>query len=189
MLRILSAWTSRYFGMLKNLRTGDNLDPNIVFAGAVPAYIDQVSLINNTLEGDTYGFEAALEWQVNDDWKLIGAYSFMAMDFDFGGQLEEFLNSFYARHQASLQSRLNLSRTVESDLWLTYTDEVAVQNQPELWDLRIRLGWRPSDQWQLELVGQNLLHSHRKQLTSEIISMVSSEIERGVFFRMNYQFQ
>jgi len=129
-----------------------------------------------------------MEWQVRDDWKLIGAYSYMEMDFDFSGQLEEFLNSFYACHQGSLQSRLNLPNDVEADFWLTYTDEISAQDQPEIWDLSLRLGWQPTSQWQLDLVGQNLLHRHKKQLTSEVISMVSTEIERSLFLRMSYQF-
>lgn len=177
-----------FWNNYKKLRTGSNLPPNIVFEGDLPVAIDQVSFANNELEGETYGFEASMEYQMTDDWKLIGAYSYMEMKFDFGGQLEEFLNSFYANHQASIQSRLNLSHNVEADIWVTYTDEIEVQDQPELWDLTLRLGWQPSPTWQLELVGHNLLHDHKKQLESEIISMVSSEIERGVFLRLTCQF-
>lgn len=179
----ISVFWNRY----SNLRTGSNLSPNIVFDGALPVAIDQVSLANNNLEGDTYGFEASMEYQATESWKLIGAYSYMEMDFNFGGQLEEFLNSFYARHQASIQSRLNLPHNVESDIWLTYTDEIQVQNQPEIWDLTIRIGWQPTSKLGLELVGQNLLSDHKKQFSSELINIVSSEVERAVFLRLTYQ--
>ncbi len=183
----LSVDFSIFYNDYKKLRTGTDPESTVI-VDALGAYIELIGTANNELKGDTYGFEAALEWQLTDTWKLLGSYSYMEMDFDFAGQLEAFLNSFYARHQASLQSRLNLPHNVETDLWLTYTDEIAVQNQPEIWDLSIRLGWQPTPQWQLELIGQNLLHEHKKQLTSEVISMVSSEIERGVFFRVNYKF-
>lgn len=183
----ISVDISIFYNDYKSLRTGTDPESTVIVDEFGP-YIELVGIANNELEGDTYGFEAAMEWQVTADWKLVGSYSYMEMDFDFAGRLEAFLNSFYARHQGSLQSRLNLSHNIETDLWLTYTDEIAVQNQPEIWDLSIRLGWQPTPQWQLELVGQNLLHSHKKQLTSEVISVMSSEIERGVFLRVNYQF-
>lgn len=179
---------SLFYNRYKNLRTGSNLPPTFIFDQNVPVGIDQVSFANNNLEGNTCGFEASLEYQATDDWKLIGSYGYMEMDFDFGGQLEKFLNSFYARHQASLQSRLNLPKDVELDIWLSYTDEIAVQGQPDIWDLGFRLGYQVSKQWYLELIGQNLLYSHKRQLTSEVISMVSTEIERGAYLRLTYQF-
>ena len=183
----LSVDFSIFYNDYNNLRTGNDPESTLI-VDADGAYVELVGTANNDLEGETYGFEAAVEWQVTDDWKWLGSYSYMEMDFDFAGQLEAFLNSFYARHQGSLQSRLNLSDNIETDLWLTYTDEIAIQNQPEIWDLSVRLGWQPTPQWQLELVGQNLLHDHKKQLTSEVITVVSSEIERGLFFRVNYKF-
>ncbi len=178
---------SIFYNNYDDLRTAADPESTVIVDDE-GTYIELLGIANNDLEGVTYGFEAAMEWQVRDNWKLIGAYSYMEMDFDFSGQLEEFLNSFYARHQGSLQSRLNLPNNVETDFWLTYTDEIAVQEQPEIWDLSLRLGWQPTSQWQLDLVGQNLLHRHKKQLTSEVISMVSTEIERSVFLRMSYHF-
>ncbi len=183
----LSVDFSIFYNDYKKLRTGTDPESTVI-VDALGAYIELIGTANNELEGSTYGFEAAVEWQLTDAWKLLGSYSYMEMNFDFAGQLEAFLNSFYARHQASLQSRFNLPHNVETDLWLTYTDEIAVQDQPEIWDLSIRFGWQPTPQWQLELIGQNLLHDHKKQLTSEVISMVSSELERGLFFRVNYKF-
>ncbi len=178
---------SIFFNDYRKLRTGPDPESTII-VDEHGAYIELVGIANNALEGETYGLEAALEWQLTDDWKLVGSYSYMEMDFNFAGQLEAFLNSFYARHQGSLQSRLNLPYNIETDLWLTYTDEIVIQDQPEIWDLSLRIGWQPTPQWQLELVGQNLLHDHKKQLTSEIITVVSSEIERGVFLRGHYKF-
>lgn len=178
---------SIFYNDYNKLRTASDPKTTII-VDELGAYFELVGTANNDLEGETYGLEAAIEWQLTDDWKLVGSYSYMEMDFDFAGELEAFLNSFYARHQGSLQSRLNLPHNIETDLWLTYTDEISIQNQPEIWDLSVRLGWQPTPQWQLELIGQNLLHDHNKQLTSEIISMMSSEIERGVFFRGSYKF-
>ncbi|WP_289020916.1 hypothetical protein [uncultured Desulfobacter sp.] len=40
----------------------------------------------------------------------------------------------------------------------------------------------------IEIVGHNLLHDDRQQGLSEIISMVSTQIQRGGFIRLTYEF-
>ena len=170
------------------LRAGQYQPQDVINVAGVPAYVDVGRLAGNTLHGETYGFEMAVEWQASEAWKLMGSYSYIDMDFDFDNRLEEYLNSFSAQHQASLQSRFALTCNIETNLWLTYTDAIKVQSQPQIWDLSIWIGWQPAPQWQWELVGQNLLHNQKKQLNSEVTSMVSSDIERSGFLRVNYQF-
>jgi len=177
-----------FYNDYDNLRTGPGPDAEPVFVDGIPTYVKLTGEAVNTLRGHSYGFEAVVEWQVNDDWKLMGSYSFMKMDFDFDSELEEFLNSLYSRHQGSLQSHYNVTDNVQFDSWLTYTGKVSIQDQPEIWDLNLRLGWQVNSQWQLELIGQNLFHDSQRQLTSEVISMVSTEIERGFFMRANCRF-
>jgi iron complex outermembrane recepter protein len=184
----LSTDFTLFYNDYDNLRTGTDPSAEPVFVDGMPAYLKLTGDAVNTLKGQSYGFEAAVKWQVNDDWKLIGSYSFMEMDFEFDGELEEFLNSLYARHQGSLQSHYNLTGNVQFDSWLTYTGKISAQEQPEIWDLDLRLGWQVNPQWQLELIGQNLLHDSQRQLNSEVISMVSTEIERGFFMRASCQF-
>jgi len=183
----LSIDTSVFYNEYEGLRTSDDPTASLVVDSLGP-YIELIGTANNSLEGNTYGFETVLEWQATDSWKLIGAYSYMEMDFVFEGSLEKYLNSFYARHQVSLQSRLQLSRKVDADIWLTYTDKIKVQNQAEIFGLNIRLSWKPTEHLQFELIGQNLLHENKKQFTSEVISVVSSNIEREVLLRGSYRF-
>ncbi|HAR34209.1 MAG TPA: hypothetical protein DCR95_09025, partial [Desulfobacter sp.] len=179
---------SFFYNQYRTLRTGSNPDPSIIFSNGLPVGIDQTLLANNDLEGDTYGMEALLEVQATKDWKLIAGYSYMNMDFEFGGELEEFLNSFYSAHKFSLQSRFKWSDTVSFNTWLTYTHDIDVQDQSGLFDLTLSLSWEPSPDWKIEFVGHNLLHDDRQQSLSEIISMVSTQIQRGGFIRLTYEF-
>ena len=178
---------SFFYNQYRNLRTGSNLEPSIIFSNGF-AGIDQINLANNDLEGDTYGMEALVEFQATEDWKLIAGYSYMNMDFDFGGELEEFINSFYSTHKFSFQSRFKWSDTVRFNAWLTYTHDIDVQDQSGIFDLTLSLSWQPSPDWRVEIVGQNLLYDAKQQGQSEIISMVSTEIQRGGFIRLTYEF-
>jgi len=54
--------------------------------------------------------------------------------------------------------------------------------------LTLSLSWEPSPDWKIEIVGHNLLHDDRQQSLSEIISMVSTQIQRGGFIRLTYEF-
>jgi iron complex outermembrane receptor protein len=179
---------SFFYNQYRNLRTGNNLAPSIIFSNGLPAGIDQINLVNNDLEGDTYGMEALLEFQATKDWKLIAGYSYINMDFEFYGELEEFINSFYSTHKFSLQSRFKWSETVRFNTWLTYTHDIDVQDQSGIFDLTLSLSWQPSPDWKIEIVGHNLLHDDRQQGLSEIISMVSTQIQRGGFIRLTYEF-
>ena len=179
---------SFFYNQYSDLRTGSNLDPEFIFSNGLPVGIDQTSLANNELEGDTYGMEALLEFQAAKDWKLIAGYSYINMDFEFGGELEEFLNSFYSTHKFSFQSRFKWSDTVRFNTWLTYTHDIDVQDQSGIFDLTLSLSWQPSPDWRFEIVGHNLLHDAKQQGQSEIISMVSTEIQRGGFIRVTYEF-
>ncbi|WP_462268811.1 hypothetical protein [Desulfobacter sp.] len=62
----------------------------MIFSNGLPAGIDQISLANNDLKGDTYGMEALFEFQAAEDWKLIAGYSYMNMDFEFGESWRNF---------------------------------------------------------------------------------------------------
>ena len=179
---------SFFYNQYSDLRTGSNLDPEFIFSNGLPVGIDQTSLANNELEGDTYGMEALLEFQAAKDWKLIAGYSYINMDFEFGGELEEFLNSFYSTHKFSFQSRFKWSDTVRFNTWLTYTHDIDVQDQSGIFDLTLSLSWQPSPDWRFEIVGHNLLHDAKQQGQSEVISMVSTEIQRGGFIRVTYEF-
>lgn len=184
----LSLDIALFYNDYDKLRTGTEPSGELVSIDGIPTYILSSGYAINTVEGETWGVEAALSWQATDDLKLIASYSYMDMDFRFNGELEEFLNSLYSRHQASLQSRYDISNSIQFDTWLTYTGAIEAQDQDAIWDLSLRLGWQPSEDWHIELIGQNLLHDHKKQLDSEVISLVSTEIERSALIRASYRF-
>ena len=53
--------------------------------------------------------------------------------------------------------------------------------------LDVRLAWRPQENLELSLVGQNLLDRHQKELESQLFTL-GSEVERGVYGKITWGF-
>jgi iron complex outermembrane receptor protein len=51
-----------------------------------------------------------------------------------------------------------------------------------------RLSWRPQDNLELSLVGQNLLDDHHPEFVPEIIDTSPSEVERSVYGEITWRF-
>ena len=49
-----------------------------------------------------------------------------------------------------------------------------------------RLGWRPNDQWEFSIVGQNLLQAHHLEFVSQ--TTIVSEVNRGVYGQAIWRF-
>ncbi|MDY0191765.1 MAG: TonB-dependent receptor [Desulfuromonas sp.] len=152
-----------------------------------PVYFINYSA-NNHFDGRSYGAELAVDWCARPDWRLVLAYSFLDMKISPPEDDEISYPERYSQHQLSLQSRWDVTEQLKADCWITYTDGIAVQDIDDSWDLQLRLGWQANKSWNFELIGQNLLHDDKKEIDSELSSMISARSERGVMLRAHYRF-
>ncbi len=150
----------------------------------------------NNLEGETHGLELTLNYQVRDWWRLTGGYTLLKEDirvkpgkFDFNKALNETADP---EHQASLRSTMDLSPTVAFDASLRWVDDLVknnagvADNVPSYTALDLRLGWSPSDNVEVSLVGQNLLDAQHPEFG--ITSPTRKEIERSVYAKVAWRF-
>jgi iron complex outermembrane recepter protein len=120
----------------------------------------------NNVEGRSYGIELEATWQMTDTWRLIAGYSLLQEDFRVqpgkfdlnAGQGE----AFDPQQQAQLRSSVTVAGTVEFDVWVRYVDEIANAARgfgvvPDYLALDVRLGWSPTRNLHVSVVGQNLL--------------------------------
>ncbi|MCK4502409.1 MAG: TonB-dependent receptor [Desulfuromonadales bacterium] len=170
-----------------NLQGGTMQPPSVVFIDGQPVYLANF-VANNNFDGHSYGAEVAVDWRVLPSWRLLLAYSYLDIQLRHSEATEVTMPELYTQHQISLQSRVDITRQLEADCWLTYNDGVIAQDISPRWDLQVRLGWHPDPIWLVELIGQNLLHDDKKELYSELSSVPSSRSERGVLLRVNYRF-
>lgn len=143
------------------------------------------ALLDNRLKGETYGVELAADWQVQNNWRLQFAYTFLDVqlhrDSSSDSNSERQIEGSSPEHQFSLRSRTNLTQNLELDLWGRYVDDLPAFNVDDYVTLDIRLAWRPRTNLTLALVGRNLLEQHHQEFTD-------SKIEREVYGRLEWLF-
>ncbi len=178
----LSIDIAAYYSDYDNLRT-------VELGGAFP---DVRLVMDNKMEGSTYGVELAVDWRVFDWWRLMGAYSFLQMQLhphsDSRDPFSELAEGDNPHHQASLRSSMDLRGNLELDLWTHYVDNLPSQGVGSYVALDIRLGWKPRKDLELSIVGQNLLDSQHPEFFPEILDTTPTEVERGVYGKITWKF-
>ena len=184
----LALFHNRYEGLASLELGGPTLDPG---TGVVTFPVMNFNLT----DARSQGAELLATFSPRDDWRLIGSYSYVYLDMQAHGQDQNrgvFLEDSTPRHQISLRSLLDLRGGLQVDAHLRYSSEI--ERQPEIpvgpgidayTELDLRLAWFASEQLELSLVGQNLLHDHHLEFgTPE----ARGEIERSVYGKVTWQF-
>jgi len=154
--------------------------------------VEQSFVFDNQLEGSTQGVELVGKYQVSSEVELTASYSFIDMDLEpEAGSLDPTGDSAEKRtpkHQAFLQTRYSLGKNWEIDGYLRYADELEAFEIDDYIDLDLRLGWVPSENTSISLVGKNLLDSSHREFGDDFVSQPAYEVERGVFVKVDHLF-
>jgi len=184
----LALFHNRYEG-LASLELGTpTLDPG---TGVVTVPIINVNLT----DARSQGAELLATFSPRDDWRLVASYSYIYLDMQPHGTDANrgvFLEGSTPRQQFSLRSLLDLPGGLQLDAQFRYSAKL--DRMPELpsgegidaySELDLRLAWQASEQLELSLVGQNLLHDQHLEFgTPE----TRGEIERSVYGKAAWRF-
>lgn len=156
---------------------------------------------NNGVKGNTYGFEFVADWRPKQWFDIEFSYSYLMLDFqprDITTQQElAVINSNSApQHQFSLRSSIDFLEHWQANIWLRYVDELPVASSTALslgavvddyFECDLNLSWKPREDLEIKLVGQNLFDSQHLEFISEFL-MMPVEVERNVYLMMMYHF-
>lgn len=186
-----------FYNKYKNLETSEK----IISTGSAPEndkpwkddsefisspYIQNMLYTDNKMDGESYGIEIAADWRPADQWHITAAYSYLQLcmhltDASTDKESKAEIEGSSPRHQISLRSALDITKSLELDLWLRYVDELSAKGTDSYTALDARLAWRPFRNFELSLTGQNLFeHSHAE--FSDI------EVERSVYGKVSWHF-
>jgi iron complex outermembrane receptor protein len=132
-----------------------------------PAHVVLPIEITNLTEAETYGMEAVLAWRPMDNFGFSAAYSYLNMELD-GPPSAEAIASEGAegqspQHQFNLRAQWDVSEDIALDTTVYYVDALPAYRIDSYWRFDTRLGWRLTNNLQIDVVGQNLLDdSHRE---------------------------
>jgi len=141
--------------------------------------------LENVSNGESRGFEVTTTWQPTDYWKLLANYSFF--DIDLHGKREDDEYSF-PRNMANLKSFIDINDKLEFNSTLSYADNISTFNVPSILRVDLGLTYRPSNNMEISIWGQNLTESEQGP---EMISREQAdvlEVQRSIFGKVTWRF-
>ena len=146
---------------------------------------------DNNISGDIWGVELASTWQVADQWKLVGSYTYTDGDFDPDSpgvsQSASELDDAIPRHQFQIHSYLDLTRNLELNTSLSYVSHLRQGDIPAYVRLDTGVSWHLNKGTTLSVYGQNLLDGSHPEFSSLALDQ-ESEIGRSFYVRVECRF-
>jgi iron complex outermembrane receptor protein len=147
-----------------------------------PGLTQNLSVLANGSEAESYGTELYANWKVTDSWRLQPGYTWLTVATRPTSNIDSARNQGSSpQNQYSIRSQLSLPHNIEFDANVYYVDNinntaVKVANYTRL---DLRLGWRPLKALELSVAGQNLLDDRHPEFVAT--DLVASQIPRSIY--------
>jgi iron complex outermembrane receptor protein len=153
----------------------------------VPAHVVLQVPLANALKGDTTGVEFAPEWKPVEWWGLKGSYSYLHLYVHDKPGFTDNINTVSdngssPHHQFVIQSHFNFPKKFDFDVTYRYVSSLPAQLVNAYGTGDVRLGWHPVADWELSVVGQNLLQPHHAEFGSDVDTIVG--VKRSVYAKI-----
>ncbi|MEO7415050.1 MAG: TonB-dependent receptor [Opitutaceae bacterium] len=143
-------------------------------------------LVMNERDGSTYGAEATVTVQPADRWQMSGSVSHLEQHLRLragsrdstGGSIEGNDPAW----QGSFRSSFMFNHGVQIDLTARHVAALPNPAVPAYFTMDLRLAFRPAPNWEISIVGQNLLEPSHPEFNP------ANEIQRGGYLRLTYRF-
>ncbi len=139
-------------------------------------------MIGNTLNGRSQGVELAGSLQPLPMWRIRASYTFLDVSItkdidsrDIGGGASEANDP---SHMFGFRTDVDLPRRVELSLFLRSIGALPNPQVPAYTELNGRLGWRATQNFDVAIAGQDLLHDHHPEFGAAAPFRV--EFERSI---------
>jgi iron complex outermembrane receptor protein len=165
-----------------------------------PVHLVVPLVLANQVEGSAYGAEATAVWNVTSRWKLAGGHSWLRLRLR-SQALQPLPDETRAQgespeHLAHLRSNLDLPRQFSLDAALYAVSALSASEGylarpgvPAYARLDVRLGWKPTRNWDFSVGLQNLLDAaHPEFITPEAFVAPGNQVRRGVYARLTWTF-
>jgi iron complex outermembrane recepter protein len=143
--------------------------------------------VRNALTAEAHGIEATSDMKLTDWWKVKGSYSIARLDVHKGVSdvidigLEPFLENGFARQNAYVQNAFDLPQGFELTASMYYADSFSTVKSLTQMDVNLT---KIIKDWEISLVGQNLLKSHHLETNQA----GATQVERGGYVKVKREF-
>lgn len=143
----------------------------------------------NGVQGHTYGVELSAVGQMTDWWRLRGGYTWLEKHLEIAPGSSD-LNGATAEsddppQQALVQSTMDLPGGIQFDAVVRYVDQLPLPKVQSYVALDARLAWRFARDFEIALVGRNLLDGRHLEFLPS--SPAPRDLERNVFGRISWR--
>ena len=141
---------------------------------------------DNGITGRVYGYELSARWQILKSWRIDVGYAhnhiFLQANtpdpFNFTSVARK-----NPRNTASLTSALEFSQTWELLIAARYVDPIPGLQIPAYLECDLRLAWHPWPNWDVAIIGNNLLHNRHPELNPSLAGP-ATEIPRSFLLQL-----
>lgn len=144
----------------------------------------------NTLNADGTGAEATVLFEPAAGIFLKGGYRYLDLDLTRDPGSGDFVNGVYEandpRHVGYLTTRLTLPASLEVDTTVRHASRLRAPVMEGFTPMDLRLGWAPSQDWQFDLVGRNLLDPQHPEFVTP--NSANEELARSVTAKATWRF-
>lgn len=172
-----------------------DLNPGQISPGStLPPHLILPVLVSNNASAYSYGAEVSADWRPIESWRLQGSYSYLNIHTSANALSQQFdattggANKANPHHQLSLRSNYDISDRIQLNLWLRYVSGIAFYNIPSYVTMDTKLAWKPVQNVEFFLVGQNLFTQNHREYVSEFIPTTPVQIPRGIYVGARWQF-
>ncbi len=165
--------------------------PGVAFLESTPppAHLILQLPLANALKGSTYGVEITPDWKPVSWWDLKGSYSYLHLAVRDKSGFTDNLNTVSdngssPHHQFVLESLFNLPKKLQLDSTIRYVSALPAQAVGAYTTADVRFGWRPTANWELSLVGQNLMQPQHAEFGADVNTIVG--IKRNVYGKITW---
>jgi iron complex outermembrane receptor protein len=183
-VRDLSLDTAVFFNDYDELRS-------LEFTAPPPGYV-AAQRAGNKMHGETYGVEVGANWQPLEWWRVRSSYTYLNMDLhrsrSSNNPMNESIEGQSPHHQFAIRSGVDLPGDIDIDVGLRYVDALSAFGIPSYFSLDARIAWRPFQNFEAAIIGQNLLDDSHPEFAPTTISSLPTEAERRVFGKLTWHF-
>jgi iron complex outermembrane receptor protein len=188
----LSLDLATFLSHYRDLETVEPGPPQLVAnPGATPYLVLPVTFAN-LARARNYGAEVFFNWTPIPRWTLSPGYSFLHMSVqnepDSRDSSIRSVPGNSPRHHLQASSVLSLRSNVEWNATIRYVSRLATPNTPAYAGADTTLRWRPRDDLEVSVTGQNLLSPRHQEFADIARILLPSAVERSVFVRLAWRF-
>jgi len=142
----------------------------------------------NDMRGQTYGAEVMGQWRVAPDLRLQANYTYLQIQLSGAPLFQQRTEDSSPHHQFSIRTSYDLTESLQADAILRYVDKLPAFEVDSYAALDLRLGWKPTRNLELAVVGRNLLDGQHPEFGESVLTAQAVEIQRSVYGQISLRY-